>query len=279
MEARGEGGGPFGMGEVTTCTHPAAALSILRERIGCYDVIIADVYKPNMKGFELLKIFCQEMHLPLFISNSFFSVMSANCDVDVAMRGLENEARYHLKKPVSVGELKNIWQPIIRKSIENENDIEEIGPFGEIRQTGCSSEENDNPDAAAGWVSSVDHVELERHKRKKGALGVRIDAKGKKVNTAERKERIRWDAVLHNNFVKSIDQIGIDSTVPKKIVQSIDASGLNLKNVASHLQVSPFQVKAQDVSSAANGWRPGPNKHSKLPITLQSNGSTTNSSE
>ncbi|KAJ8631146.1 hypothetical protein MRB53_024469 [Persea americana] len=197
--------------------------------MGCYDVVIADVYKPDMNGFELLKIFCQEMHLPVIM-------MSANCDVNVAMRGLENEARYHLMKPVSVGEVKNIWQPIIRKSKEDTNDIEEIGSFGEIRQMGSSSEENDNPDAGAGWGSSVDHVELERHKRKKGALGVRIDSKGKNVNTAERKARICWDAVLHNNFVKSIDQIGIDSTAQKKIVQPIDASGLSLKNVASHLQ-------------------------------------------
>lgn len=137
--------------------------------------------------------------------------MSANCDVDVAMRGLENEARYLLMKPVSVGEVKNTWQPIIQKYKENENDIEEIGSFGEIRQAGSSSEENDNPNAAGGWGSPVDHLELERHKGKKGALGVRIDAKGKKVKTAERKAHIHWDAVLHNNFVKSIDQIGSDS--------------------------------------------------------------------
>ncbi|KAJ8631145.1 hypothetical protein MRB53_024468 [Persea americana] len=184
---------------------------------------------PDMNGFELLEIVVHEMGLPAILT-------SANCDVNVAMRGLEHGALYYLMKPVSMSEVRNIWQHIIRKSKEEKNDIEEMSSLGETKQKESSSEENDKTDAAAGSGTSADQVELEPKKRKKGDLGVKTDAKGKKVKTAERKARILWDAVLHNKFVKAIDQIGIDRAVPKKILQLIDAPGLNLKNVASHLQ-------------------------------------------
>lgn len=50
---------------VTTCEHPATALSILRERRGCYDVVLTDVYMPDINGFELLEIVGLEMDLPV----------------------------------------------------------------------------------------------------------------------------------------------------------------------------------------------------------------------
>lgn len=146
---------------------------------------------------------------------------SANCDVNVAMKGLEHGALYYLMKPVSMSEVRNIWQHIIRKTKKEKIDIEEMSSLGETKQIESSSEENDKPDAAAGGGTSVDQVELETKKRKKGALGVKIDAKGKKVKTAERKARILWDAALHNKFVKAIDQIGIDRKITHFLLKNL----------------------------------------------------------
>lgn len=136
------------------------------------------------------------------------------------MKGLEHGALYYLMKPVSMSEVRNIWQHIIRKTKEGKNDIEEMSSLGETKQIESSSEENDKPDAAGGGTS-VDQVELEQKKRKKGALGVKIDAKGKKVKTAEKKSRILWDATLHNKFVKAIDQIGIDRKITHFLLKNL----------------------------------------------------------
>ncbi|KAJ8631143.1 hypothetical protein MRB53_024466 [Persea americana] len=214
--------------EVTTCDHPATALSILRERRGCYDVVLTDVYMPDINGFELLEIVGLEMDLPVVM-------MSANCDVSVAMSGIKHGACYYLMKPISMGEVKNIWQHIIRKHKEDMKDAEEMASFNQIMQMTSPNEESENKNSPTAW-DPVNQAASKQRKKKKGAIGVRIEDKGKKVQSLERKPRVLWNAKLHQKFVKAIDQIGIDRAVPKKILEIIDVPGLTRENIASHLQ-------------------------------------------
>lgn len=136
--------------------------------------------------------------------------MSANCDVNVAMSGIKHGACYYLMKPISMGEVKNIWQHIIRKHKEDMKDAEEMASFNEIMQTTSPNEDSGNKNSPTAWDSVA---ASKQQKKRKGALGVRIEDKGRKVQSSERKPRVLWNAKLHQKFVKAIDQIGIDRKI------------------------------------------------------------------
>lgn len=50
---------------VTTCGKATDALSLLREDINKFDLVISDVYMPDMDGFKLLELVGLEMDLPV----------------------------------------------------------------------------------------------------------------------------------------------------------------------------------------------------------------------
>ena len=56
---------------VTTCGLARDALNLLRERKGGYDIVISDVYMPDMDGFKLLEHVGLEMDLPVISEHSF----------------------------------------------------------------------------------------------------------------------------------------------------------------------------------------------------------------
>jgi two-component response regulator (ARR-B family) len=48
---------------VKTCSEATVALNLLRERKGCFDVVLSDVHMPDMDGFKLLEHVGLEMDL------------------------------------------------------------------------------------------------------------------------------------------------------------------------------------------------------------------------
>lgn len=56
---------------VTTCPQAKVALNLLRERKGCFDVILSDVYMPDMDGYKLLEHVGLEMDLPVISKYPF----------------------------------------------------------------------------------------------------------------------------------------------------------------------------------------------------------------
>jgi two-component response regulator (ARR-B family) len=54
---------------VTTCGRATRALELLREDKDKFDLVISDVYMPDMDGFKLLELVGLEMDLPV-ISNA-----------------------------------------------------------------------------------------------------------------------------------------------------------------------------------------------------------------
>lgn len=53
------------MYSVTTCSRAVVALSMLRERKDGFDLVLSDVYMPDMDGFKLLERIGLEMDLPV----------------------------------------------------------------------------------------------------------------------------------------------------------------------------------------------------------------------
>ncbi len=56
---------------MTTCNLATKALSLLRENRNYFDLVISDVYMPDMDGFKLLEAIGLELDLPV-ISEFFF---------------------------------------------------------------------------------------------------------------------------------------------------------------------------------------------------------------
>ncbi|KAJ7954346.1 Two-component response regulator [Quillaja saponaria] len=66
--------------DVTTCSEATVALNLLRERKGCFDVVLSDVHMPDMDGYNLLEHVGLEMDLPVIM-------MSADGRTSAVMRG------------------------------------------------------------------------------------------------------------------------------------------------------------------------------------------------
>lgn len=50
---------------VTTCNSATKALAMLRENRNYFDLVISDVYMPDMDGFKLLEAIGLELDLPV----------------------------------------------------------------------------------------------------------------------------------------------------------------------------------------------------------------------
>lgn len=56
------------------------------------------------------------------------------------------------------------------------------------------------------------------------------------TQAAPKKRRVQWTDELHNKFLEAVTQVGLDSAMPKMLLQIMDVTGLTRENVASHLQ-------------------------------------------
>lgn len=151
--------------------------------------------------------------------------MSADCDVNVAKRGLEHGACYYLMKPISMDEIRNIWQHFVRKKKTNEKGIGQIGSDGkEIEQTTSTEEDNTSKNTSedAECASTVNEGNSKKqYKRKKQAKEDEDGSDCDEEQTAKKKPRVVWHAGLHTKFLNAVRQIGIDSKLNRLQVWDI----------------------------------------------------------
>ncbi|KAB1227988.1 Transcription activator GLK1 [Morella rubra] len=68
------------------------------------------------------------------------------------------------------------------------------------------------------------------------------DHKGRKSSTqsknshGKRKVKVDWTPELHRRFVQAVEQLGVDKTVPSRILELMGIDCLTRHNIASHLQ-------------------------------------------
>ncbi|XP_015583289.1 two-component response regulator ORR21 isoform X2 [Ricinus communis] len=217
---------------VTTCSQAKVALNLLRERKGCFDVVLSDVHMPDMDGFKLLEHVGLEMDLPVIM-------MSADGRTSAVMRGIRHGACDYLIKPIREEELKNIWQHVVRKKWHENKEIEHSG----------SLEDNDrhkrgNEDAE--YTSSVNEGTegvLKGQKRRSNSKDEDDGEPDSDDPSTSKKPRVVWSVELHQQFVSAVNQLGIDKAVPKRILELMNVPGLTRENVASHLQKFRLYLK------------------------------------
>ncbi|KAK9147715.1 hypothetical protein Scep_006472 [Stephania cephalantha] len=87
------------------------ALTVLRETKGAFDLVITDVHMPMMDGFALMEHIIREFKIPVIM-------MSADDKFKVVTRGLELGACFYLFKPLTLADVQNLWQHVVRKRKE-----------------------------------------------------------------------------------------------------------------------------------------------------------------
>ncbi|KAL6007358.1 hypothetical protein ACLOJK_032855 [Asimina triloba] len=204
---------------VTTCQRATLALSILAEKKQKFDLILTDVHMPDMDGFKLLEHVGLDLNLPVVM-------MSADKDVKLATRVLEHGACYCLMKPFCLNELRNIWQHVVR--------------WQKALRKGKSAEDSEHNKATVEeeeCYSSIEAGNYRQPKRKKEGKGCEDEHEEEEdEDSAYKKPRMVWSAELHAQFLKTIEELGFERAVPKKILELMNVPGLTRENIASHLQ-------------------------------------------
>ncbi|XP_022734166.1 two-component response regulator ORR21-like [Durio zibethinus] len=222
---------------VTICSQAKVALNLLRERKGCFDVVLSDVYMPDMDGYKLLEHVGLEMDLPVIM-------MSADGRTSAVMKGIRHGACDYLIKPIREEELKNIWQHVVRKKW-NEN--KELEHSGSLDDNDRRKQVNDDADYASSVKDGTD-VSLKPQKKRNAKEEDEGEIENDDPSTSK-KPRVVWSVELHQQFVTAVNQLGIDKAVPKRILELMNVPGLTRENVASHLQ--KFRLYLKRISGVA----------------------------
>ncbi|XP_057478311.1 two-component response regulator ORR21-like [Actinidia eriantha] len=217
---------------VTTCSQATVALNLLREKRGCFDVVLSDVHMPDMDGFKLLEHVGLEMDLPVIM-------MSADGRTSAVMRGIRHGACDYLIKPIREEELKNIWQHVVRKRW-NENKEHEHS--GSLDDNDRHKRGNDDAEYASSVYEGAEGLLKAQKKRRDAKEEDDGDLDSDDPATAK-KPRVVWSVELHQQFVSAVSQLGIDKAVPKRILELMNVPGLTRENVASHLQKFRLYLK------------------------------------
>nr|DAD37046.1 TPA_asm: hypothetical protein HUJ06_007687 [Nelumbo nucifera] len=215
------------------------ALSILQERKGGFDLVLTDVYMPGMDGITLLKHIMAEFKLPVII-------MSADDKENVILKCLKAGASYYIKKPITMNDVRNLWQHVVLKrketimepertrSIEGESDQSVFRE--DIECVSSVNEGNWKKGTKRNTTSSNDNKVVEV---------------GKSVSFTTKRSRVVWTTELHQQFLDAVKKLGYEKAMPKKILEQMGISGLTRENIASHLQKYRIFLKRLKQASQA----------------------------
>eukprot|EP00250_Pteridium_aquilinum_P019550 c24473_g1_i3 orf=779-3274(-) len=215
--------------KVTTCGRAAEALVMLRENRDNFDVIISDVYMPDMDGFKLLELVGLDMDLPVIM-------MSANGETSAVMKGIKHGACDYLLKPVRMEELRNIWQHVVRKKWRSS--AQQVA--SEDDKSRQVADDGDHNSSANEGYDGTWKQSKKRRDVKEEDEDAELDPDDPSVS---KKPRVVWSVELHQQFVNAVNQLGVDKAVPKRILELMNVHGLTRENVASHLQKYRLYLK------------------------------------
>ncbi|KAL8206303.1 hypothetical protein R6Q57_009854 [Mikania cordata] len=212
--------------QVTTTNQAITALNMLRENRNRFDLVISDVYMPDMDGFKLLELVGLEMDLPVIM-------LSGNGDRNLVMKGITHGACDYLVKPVRLEEIRNIWQHVIRRKVESKSQ---------------SKSKNNHEKSDQGNDSGDQNEKLNRKRKDEDE----DEENGNESDdpATKKKPRVVWSIDLHRKFVAAINQLSVEKAVPKRILDLMNVDGLTRENVASHLQ--KYRLYLKRISHQAN---------------------------
>lgn len=238
--------------------------------------------------------------------------MSADGDPNVVLRGVIHGACDYLLKPVRLEELKNIWQHVVRRLAlhsarpqetkkEEPLKVPQIDPMHALQahQMVASHFEVENVMTLRTGIPLQDQRALVSpnlstsysevvNSRKNDSTGVNQDLEMQttRISVGLKKSRIVWTGKLHENFVKAVHLLGLDSewpfgcffylfifkfvfycsfkrispfqyileASPKRVLELMNVPGLTRDHVASHLQVIAESLIIKCIRSIFKGF-------------------------
>lgn len=215
------------MYQVTICSQADVALTLLRERKGCFDLVLSDVHMPGMNGYKLLQQVGLEMDLPVIM-------MSVDGRTATVMTGINQGACDYLIKPIRPEELKNIWQHVVRRKCTINKEIPK------------ALDSSSSLEGSLFSLSGVSEGSVKRRKNKRRVVREEEEEEDDDLldpGNSSKKSRVVWSMELHQQFVKAINHLGIDKAVPKRILELMNVPRLSRENIASHLQKYRLYLK------------------------------------
>ncbi|KAH9767838.1 Two-component response regulator ARR18 [Citrus sinensis] len=191
--------------EVTVTNRAITALKMLRENRNNFDLVISDVYMPDMDGFKLLELVGLEMDLPVVM-------LSAYSDTMLVMKGIHHGACDYLLKPVRMEELKNTWQHVIRRKKVDPKDQNRSRSPHEFEKSYRKRKDQDGDEEDRDEDEDVDDDGYENEN-----------------STTQKKPRVVWTTELHTKFIGAVNLLGLDSKCSYEEVYYSDISILILE--------------------------------------------------
>ncbi|XP_048321685.2 two-component response regulator ARR14 isoform X2 [Ziziphus jujuba] len=217
--------------KVLTATTAADAFSIIKEKEDELKLILAEVHLPDMNRYEFIEKVTQVSKLPL--------VIMSDDDDDISMLGgLFKGATFYLVKPVTLNNMKNLWQ----FAYMNNKDLLQFSDSGEENNNNIVQIESQGENAAAD-----DEVSKDKRKREEEIS----DNKDEEINEdnddskAPKKAKLVWSDELHTKFLQAVNALGIEDAHPKTILQHMNVPGLAKENISGHLQKYRISLKRE----------------------------------
>lgn len=187
---------------------------------------------PDMDGYKLLEHVGLEMDLPVIM-------MSVDDRTSTVMKGIRHGACDYFIKPVRLEELRNIWQHVARKFLNESKEHDNSGSIEDNDRNKRGNDDNNNISSAAGATKGI-----VKEQKKRSSLKDEEDVELENDDlSTSKKPRVVWSVELHQQFVTAVNQLGLDKAVPKRILELMNVPGLTRENVASHLQKFRLYLK------------------------------------
>ncbi|KAH0980787.1 hypothetical protein GBA52_007964 [Prunus armeniaca] len=192
--------------EVVAMRNPIHALSstLLLEE-DKFDLIMADLYLPNVAGLQVIRRLREESKLPLIL-------VSTDNRESTILAALEHGATHYIVKPVCFSDVRNLWQFVVGDNEGTRNPHIVVEQIGSVSGESSSYSNGDN-----------------NSKRKR-------PSQGGKDFTSTKKHKVEWTSQLQARFLEAVYCIGLEKAVPKRILEVMNVEGLTRANIASHLQ-------------------------------------------
>ncbi|XP_058084008.1 two-component response regulator ARR1-like [Magnolia sinica] len=202
--------------KVTSCRLAAEAISLAVEDRQRFDIAISDVLLPNEEGFLVLKVLALQLDIPVVM-------MSWNGETNIVMKYIVHGACDFLIKPLRLKELKNIWQHVLRKARREQS-------MDGLKGTTVTS--------STDGLKSSGSKAVESSRKRSGPSSLSMEVAEEVISDVRglKKARLHWTKQLHHQFVCAVNALGIEKTVPKKILETMKVEQLTREHVASHLQ-------------------------------------------
>ncbi|XVF22635.1 hypothetical protein REPUB_Repub12eG0188100 [Reevesia pubescens] len=219
--------------KVMTAKRATDAFCIIRDREFEIDLILAEGCLPDMDKYELLETMRKMSKLPVVL-------MSVDYNGNAMLGGLFKGAILFLLKPITMDDLKNLWQFAFIKERENLLAVEEISGIEEE----SSLENASGVDVESQPLASEGRQTLQKGKRKLREMQ-NDEEEDNDDSAGLKKPKLIWTNELHDRFLEAIKVIGIEEAHPKKILEHMNVPGLKKENVSSHLQKYRLSLKRE----------------------------------